>query len=344
MLSLILLSLLGTGLAVVAIDEFTSDDDDDGGNTSRAEDPDVIQGTNGDDILQAAQDQTANGFAGNDDIEANGESATLNGGAGSDTLTSIGNSNVLINGDRGDDLIIFEPSSVSQSDTGEAFGGEGNDTIQAFGIGGSVDGGVGDDVIEVQGSINIATGGEGNDTIFGDSADYGGGTPLFGDAGDDLLNLSNSPSFQIGATADGGMGNDTIQSTTYLFSSDSYDTLTGGEGADRFELDFQNAIFGTEDEDVGIVTTITDFVPGEDVLVLPANLFSVNSGFDTARMSFDIIEAADGAHTDFVFSALGPALSDTIPGTTITGAIRLEGSVGLSNSDVILLDQVFSQV
>jgi Ca2+-binding RTX toxin-like protein len=326
---LFLLLLLGLSLAVVAFDSSDTDEDDE-----QVVDDEIIEGTDGPDTLTAGRDQTTNGLGGDDTLEAAGDNAKLNGGLGDDTLISIENDNVLIDGGEGDDKITFQPASQNGTDTGRALGGLGADTISVFGWGGNVDGGAGNDLINAQGSITGVSGGDGNDTITGDSADYGGGTPLSGDAGDDLLILSNSPSFQIGATADGGMGDDTIQSTTHLFSSDSYDTLTGGEGSDRFELEFTNAQFSNANEDVGVVTTITDFTPGVDVLVLPNSHEDAGGGLTLGQLTIEIVQAPDDSYTDVVFVAVSPEAAGKI-----TGTIRLNGTTGLNASDILLVER-----
>jgi Ca2+-binding RTX toxin-like protein len=82
--------------------------------------------------------------------------------------------------------------------------------------------------------------------IDGASADSGGGTSLYGNAGDDFLITEDSLGYQIGVLADGGAGNDKIETSTYLNSANSFDTLTGGDGEDRFELIFTGVEFDSE--------------------------------------------------------------------------------------------------
>ena len=333
MLYFVLLSLLGTGLAALTIDSAIDGDDDDE-NTSSGDD-NIVEGTNNPDILEAAQNQTVNGYAGNDTIEATGGNVVINGNSGSDSLSSGYDLNVTLNGNGGSDQIILQANGPD--DQAAAFGGFGNDTIIAFGQGGTVDGGEGKDLIYAQGSLNSVSGGGGNDTIFGDSADYGGGTPIYGNAGDDIIVLANSPSFQIGAIADGGAGNDRIETSTYLNSADSFDTLTGGDGDDRFELIFTGIEFDSEAPDRGVVTTITDFVPSEDVLVLPLDIQSSNGSADVP-ITFQIVQADDGTYTDVIFSAVDPAATATETAITTTATIRLLGTTNLTNADVVQAD------
>ena len=73
------------------------------------------------------------------------------------------------------------------------------------------------------------------------------------------------------AAAFGGFGNDTINA----FGQGG--TVDGGEAKDRFELLFGGLEFDSDSPDQGVVTTITDFVPGEDVLVLPLEIDTAGS-------------------------------------------------------------------
>ena len=334
MISFLLLALLGTGLAAFAVESFG----DDGEETSEpTAETDIIQGTNQPDILEAMENQTVNGFAGDDTIEAVGDGALVNGGPGDDRLFSFVGEDVTINGGGGSDHIVFQSNGSEDSDLSFVQGGSGDDTIDAFGEDGVIDGGAGNDIISIQGTLLSASGGAGDDTISGDSADFGGGTSLYGNAGDDFLILENSPGYQIGAIADGGAGNDRIETSTYLNSADSFDTLTGGDGDDRFELIFTGIEFDSEAPDRGVVTTITDFVPSEDVLVLPLDIQSSNGSADVP-ITFQIVQADDGTYTDVIFSAVDPAATATETAITTTATIRLLGTTNLTNADVVQAD------
>ncbi len=334
MISFLLLALLGTGLAAFAVESFG----DDGEETSEpTAETDIIQGTNQPDILEAMENQTVNGFAGDDTIEAVGDGALVNGGPGDDRLFSFVGEDVTLNGGGGSDHIVFQSNGSEDSDLSFVQGGFGDDTIDAFGEDGVIDGGAGNDIISIQGTLLSASGGAGDDTISGDSADFGGGTSLYGNAGDDILILENSPGYQIGAIADGGAGNDRIETSTYLNSADSFDTLTGGDGDDRFELIFTGIEFDSEAPDRGVVTTITDFVPSEDVLVLPLDIQSSNGSADVP-ITFQIVQADDGTYTDVIFSAVDPAATATETAITTTATIRLLGTTNLTNADVVQAD------
>ena len=332
MISFLLLSLLGTGLAAYAVEFF----DDDGGETGEpAAETDIAQGTNQSDILKAMENQTVNGFAGDDTIEAVGDGAVVYGGPGDDRLFSFVGEDVTLNGGGGSDYIVFQSNGSEDSDLGFVQSGYGDDTIDAFGEDGVINGGAGNDIISIQGTLLSASGGAGNDTISGDSADFGGGTSLYGDAGDDFLILENPLGYQIGAIADGGAGNDTIETSTYLHSADLFDTLTGGDGEDRFELIFTGIEFDSDATNRGVVTTITDFIPNEDVLVLPLDIQSSNGSVDVP-ITFQIAQADDDTYTDVIFSAADPAATATTITTTAT--IRLLGTTNLTDDNVVQAD------
>ena len=122
-----------------------------------------------------------------------------------------------------------------------------------------------------------------------------------------------------------------------LNSADSFDTLTGGDGDDRFELIFTGIEFDSEAPDRGVVTTITDFVPNEDVLVLPLDIQSSNGSADVP-ITFQIVQADDGTYTDVIFSAVDPAATATETAITTTATIRLLGTTNLTNADVVQAD------
>lgn len=170
MISFLLLALLGTGLAAFAVESFG----DDGEETSEpTAETDIIQGTNQPDILEAMENQTVNGFAGDDTIEAVGDGALVNGGPGDDRLFSFVGEDVTLNGGGGSDHIVFQSNGSEDSDLSFVQGGSGDDTIDAFGEDGVIDGGAGNDIISIQGTLLSASGGAGDDTISGDSADLG---------------------------------------------------------------------------------------------------------------------------------------------------------------------------
>ena len=128
------------------------------------------------------------------------------------------------------------------------------------------------------------------------------------------------------AAAFGGFGNDTINA----FGQGG--TVDGGEAKDRFELLFGGLEFVSDSPDQGVVTTITDFVPDENVLVLPLEIDTAGSGGDTP-ITFEIVQADDDSYTDTIFSAVYPAATSTETAITSTATIRLLCTTNLTIAD-----------
>ena len=256
-----------------------------------------------------------------------GRYGVLNGGAGDDTLTSLDISDPTLNGGGGDDYI-------------RTFGGDG---------GGRINGDGGDDFIYVQGTVSSVDGGAGDDTIVRETRlDASGTSYLKGGAGDDLIVFGHTEGYQIHASVEGNSGDDTILAMTYISDSEypSYHELSGGEGSDRFELDFSDIGANADglDKDAGVVTTITDFKPGEDVLVLPINIELDNRDGFEAPVTFIITQVNDESYTDVVFSLEVPAASADAESATFTATVRLTGTIGLSASDVLLAELQSSDI
>jgi Ca2+-binding RTX toxin-like protein len=280
-----------------------------------------------------------------------GRYGVLNGGAGDDTLTSLDISDPTLNGGGGDDDIIFKPNGDNQIDYGVVNGGTGDDYIRTFGGdgGGRINGDGGDDFIYVQGTVSSVDGGAGDDTIVRETRlDASGTSYLKGGAGDDLIVFGHTEGYQIHASVEGNSGDDTILAMTYISDSEypSYHELSGGEGSDRFELDFSDIGANADglDKDAGVVTTITDFKPGEDVLVLPINIELDNRDGFEAPVTFIITQANDESYTDVVFSLEVPAASADAESATFTATVRLTGAIGLSASDVLLAELQSSDI
>jgi Ca2+-binding RTX toxin-like protein len=113
----------------------------------------------------------------------------------------------------------------------------------------------GNDYLEGNPQNDTLYGGAGNDTLYGDYSfgylgirgnDYlsgrAGNDDLFGDSGNDtLIGGQGNDNLKGGLDNDrlyGGAGNDTLLGDSLIpeYPSTSYDTLTGGAGADRFIL------------------------------------------------------------------------------------------------------------
>lgn len=226
----------------------------------------VVTGDNEDDNIDMHSTETwtnenvsISSGAGNDTVYSGDGNDSIFGGAGNDLLIDDYGDDLVFAG-TGDDKVF----NLSGSDT--IFGGSGNDTILA-GINSfgnvildedQVFGNQGDDLIYGGGGSDTLYGGDGNDTIDGQSDvdwDLQAGVRL---CGDKLY---------------GGNGDDELRMALFEQPQDTReegwnyagnDTLTGGAGSDSFLISTP-FLLSSNTYPVGV---ITDFVSGEDILVL----------------------------------------------------------------------------
>lgn len=206
---------------------------------------DSVYGGDGNDTMWAGRgdegDDLVNGQAGDDIVGGAAGNDTLIGGAGNDTLFA----------GSGNDLVYVQNQVAHDnvsSDT--AWAGSGNDTL--YGSDGANRLGLssGDDLVYSYGGDDIIYANVGDDTIYSGSGNdlvYGGDDEDFIDAGsgdDEIYGGDGSD------TIEGGTGND------LLYGGLGNDTLTGGAGNDSFNFKPTSNM------------TITDFVAGEDTIVL----------------------------------------------------------------------------
>jgi 3-phytase len=211
---------------------------------------DQLFGFEGDDILDASNGQGSNlldGGSGNDKLVGNNQD-TLKGGAGTDSLYALGSSgfNTLEGGEDNDQLFVVEGGNNTLS------GESGNDTLTVSGGSGSntLNGGIGNDKLDVSNLTgnNILNGNEGDDILVGGL----GSDQLFGGSGDDLL-----------------------------FGGVKGSKLTGGTGVDKFYL--ASAAIPE------VAIEVLDFTQGEDKIIIEgipeianfANLILTQTGSDT---------------------------------------------------------------
>lgn len=292
---------------------------------------------------EVSVDSDTTGTDENDWISIHADGVTVDGAGGNDYLETS-NSHVTILGGQGDDTIrALGADAVIDA-------GDGNDEIRARGGNVTVDGGAGDDWISTRDSVT-ATGGDGNDSLFGSTGDsgpallygnagndevtvygaesqgFGGdgadyvtarqGATIYGGQGDDLLELDS------GSTAYGGDGDDLFTFWNYFNYEHGSAVVTGGAGADTFDVRLDNA-----SERVGNVVnmTITDFDPTEDVLQIGAT----QSG--NQLDDIEISEAADGSYTDVRVNYI--ASGGNPPEATI---VRLEGTTGFTADQIVVI-------
>ncbi|NKX74607.1 hypothetical protein HGG73_10585 [Rhodobacteraceae bacterium R_SAG3] len=236
-------------------------------------DNDIVEGTGGNDMINAAYTGDPDGdmvdasdnAAGNDDdsIRAGDGDDTVWAGAGSDT----------VDGGSGKDSILGQDGDDTLS------GGAGQDTL---------DGGSGDDLLSGGDDADYMSGGIGNDTLSGDA----GNDTLYGQSGNDSLSGGDDDD-----RLDGGVGEDTLYGDSgndsllgqgdddALFGGDGNDTLSGGDGNDALFGGAGNDLMigGSGDDQFSAGTgndTIYDFGTG--------NSGSINDGDNTNNDFVDL--------------------------------------------------------
>lgn len=166
------------------------------------ENRDVINGTNGNDLIFA--------FEGNDVVNASNGNDCVVGGSGDD----------IVNSSNGNDVI---------------FGDEGNDRIHASNGDDVIFGGSGEDDIDGSNGNDIIDSGEGNDKIKGDNGNDninagGGNDKIEAGNGDDIVNAGDGND-----EIDAGNGNDQIngeEGNDSMIGKNGNDNLQGGSGTD----------------------------------------------------------------------------------------------------------------
>jgi len=187
------------------------------------------------------------GDLGDDLVVGINQRDTLYGGKGNDSLQTVGNNSYVSGDDDSDTLRVLNPTTFNQFagtsvvtvglERITLIGGAGNDSLY---------GGIG----PAFGGRNFYEGGEGSDTIFAfaaqETAQGGAGNDLIQSQTSDLLSSAGArtsfPGFAGRHLLDGGAGNDTI------VSQFSTDTMIGGEGLDSLSGLF-NLAQGAEGND-----------------------------------------------------------------------------------------------
>ncbi|MEU2435049.1 calcium-binding protein [Streptomyces rubradiris] len=142
--------------------------------------------------------------------------AQISLGAGDDKATDSGRlDGAYVSGDAGNDTLTVGKEGL-------AWGGDGNDTINAAGGGNIAQGGKGDDTLRGGAGSQSLSGDDGRDTITGGT----GADELYGGKGDDVL-YGNSGNDKLY----GNSGNDR------LYGGPGRDTLSGGPGRNMVRQD-----------------------------------------------------------------------------------------------------------
>ncbi|HEY8610735.1 MAG TPA: Calx-beta domain-containing protein [Roseomonas sp.] len=220
-------------------------------------DEDSITGLGGADTLSGGADaDSIDGGTGNDQLLGDAGADTLAGGDGTDTLYG-GTENDLLNGGLSND---------------DLYGQDGDDTLNGGANNDYLVGGAGKDMLDGGTENDTLYGGTEDDTLLGQTgADYLGGDAgadlLSGGIGnDDLAGGEGADTLEGGAdndTLDGGAGADSLAGGEGddTLRAGTGDTLTGGMGADRFELSTSSTTSGSTPV---APARITDFTQGVD--------------------------------------------------------------------------------
>lgn len=286
-------------MALLAENDCTSDDDQEGAAGQGSGDDTIdagsgdssVIGGSGDDSVAAnsgddtvadsdtvwpfAIETTYNLAAGDDNLGGEPENELAYGGSGDDALSGNSGDDALF-GDLGKDL-LFGGDGADY-----LFGGSGDDTMVAWLGSGTPDssdvraddhlfGGDGFDrlILDFVGTGAEGYGGAGDDTLETDSS-----VSLFGEAGNDVLTSEGGS-----ATLSGGSGKDILNFT-------QFDSVTGGDGADRFVADLELNQIRLGESSVA-QATITDFNPSEDVLMLEIDRATFGANPEIAVVATD---------------------------------------------------------
>ncbi|MBD2203612.1 peptidoglycan DD-metalloendopeptidase family protein [Calothrix sp. FACHB-1219] len=201
----------------------------------------LIRGDSGNNTSYGTKDSDQiYGYNGNDSLYGNDGKDSIYGGGNDDKLWGGNNDDKLWGEDGSDELR----------------GDDGNDELRGGGNDDKLWGGNQDDKLWGEDGNDQLVGDSGNDELNGGNGDdkiWGSGNDdkLWGEKGNDQLN--------------GDDGNDILYG--YGFSSTERDTLSGGNGSDRFILGDASNIFYDKSKNSDYAV-ITDFIRGEDVIHL----------------------------------------------------------------------------
>ncbi len=191
----------------------------------------------------SVHDANGNNIASPDMFDA----LTLNGSSEADILAGTDDSEVILGNFGNDQIFGINGADTIRGGWGDdtVAGGDGNDRIFLDS---------GDDVVDSTGDgDDFIRGGAGEDTII----DSNGSDTIYGDLDRDFIDVTGNLYDTGNDLVYGGFSADTI-----VFEAG--DTVTGGHGADRFEVEFEA---GGPD-----IAVVTDFnAQGTDTLVIKAN-------------------------------------------------------------------------
>jgi len=278
---------------------------------------DTVSGTAGNDLIHGYNDNDAlYGGAGDDVIYGDAGADTLYGDSGNDIL--IGDTSDAAYGGDGDDWVQNSTTMVGGGgndyitaafmSAGNAQGGEGNDKIEVYAMGSTLNGGAGLDYITLAGNGN---------TVYGDTAGsgtegadrivvFGTGNAINSNGGDDVISVS---AVSGTSSVNGGTGDDTV----YLGAGAH--TVTVGEGDDIVYLNSSYLNDGTATVQAAAGISLT----GAYVAQNARDVVLTFSG-GTALLSEYVQNASSWA------LPAGAAISDTFDNSTYTHSQEIDFS------------------
>lgn len=272
--------------------------------------PTRIEGTAArDSIILEGQQQSFEvfGHEGNDLLWGGAGADMLDGGAGDDRVVGGGGDDIVRGGDGNDNL---------GGDSG--YGDSGNDLVY---------GGAGDDRLEGGPGIDRLYGEDGADTLIGTAniivdgvLIFGGGSAMFGGAGDDTYRIN---SLLDSVTELANEGRDTVESNTDYTLGENVerlyllDTAVNGTGN---SLD--NELHGNMIDNVLAGGAGNDFLDGHE----GADLLEGGSGDDTYVIDSPGDRIVELSGLDTVQSLISVALANGVENLTLLGSIALTGN------------------
>lgn len=301
---------------------------------------DTLKGGNGNDtLLGGTGNDSLLGGSGNDSIVGYDGADTLQGWLGSDTLKGGRGDDTYV-ADAGDVLVEYAASGTDTVKTAVSFtlgnnfenlGLSGGASVDGRGnsLANSISGNSGNNLLEGAGGNDLLKGARGADTLNGG---LGNDTLLGGIGADRLIGHTGNDSLSGWSGADtllGWAGNDTLlgggdndtlnggEGVDMLAGGLGSDLLIGGDGADTFAFD---APLSADNID-----TVSDFIPGSDVLRLDDDVFSAfAAGGAVSAAQFHAgagVTSAGDADDRLIYDSSTGALYYDVDGTGEASAI-----------------------
>ncbi|MEQ1580975.1 MAG: putative Ig domain-containing protein [Steroidobacteraceae bacterium] len=280
--------------------------------------PTRIEGTAArDSIILEGQQQFFEVFGqeGNDLLWGGAGADVLEGGGGDDQVVGGGGDDIVRGGDGNDNL---------GGDSG--YGDLGNDLVY---------GGAGDDRLEGGPGIDRLYGEDGADTLVGTAnimvegvLIYGGGSAMFGGAGDDTYRVN---SLLDSVTELAGEGRDTVESTTDYTLGDNVERLYLLDSAIKgIGNVLDNELHGNMVDNLLVGGAGNDFLDGHE----GADTLEGGSGDDTYVIDSPGDRIVELSGVDTVQSLISVTLADGVENLTLSGSAALVGA-GNTEGNVI---------